>query len=269
MTRADLADPGPALGRARTELAGTSLRGVPDVVVSGRTGEGLDRLRSTLDEVLAAVPSPPADADVRLWVDRCFTVRGTGLVVTGSLVSGTVRAGDVLEADGRPLRVRSVEALGRPRETVSAPARVALALGSGTHRVRRGAQVVTPGAFVVPDEVDVRVRPAERPPERPLLHVGSDHLEVRVRPLGPGLVRLRPSRPLPLRVGDRAVLRDPGSRALWAVEVLDPRPPALRGSGAARRRGRRARRCRRHPRRGGAPARPRQPVAAAPARGRG
>ena len=234
VTRADLADPAPALARARAELDGTSLRGIPDVVVSARTGDGLDRLRSTLGEVLAAVPSPRHDADVRLWADRCFTVRGSGLVVTGSLVSGTVRAGDVLEADGRPLRVRSVQALGRRREAVCAPARVALALGSGAPRVRRGAQVVTPGVFVAPDEVDVRVRPAQPPPERPLLHVGSEQVEVRVRPLGAGLLRLRPVRPLPLRVGDRAVLRDPGSRALWAVEVLDPEPPALRGRGAAR-----------------------------------
>ncbi|GGL43737.1 SelB C-terminal domain-containing protein [Phycicoccus endophyticus] len=235
VTRSDLADPAPALARARAEVGRTTLRDVPDVVVSGRTGEGMDRLRDTLAEVLRAAPGPTG-SDVRLWVDRCFTVRGAGVVVTGTLASGTVRPGDVLETDEGEVRVRGVEALGRSRAQVSAPARVALALGSGAPRLRRGTQVVTPGALVRADVVDVRVRPGERPPERPLLHVGSDHLEVRARPLRPGLLRLRLSRALPLRVGDRGVLRDPGSRRLWALEVLDPAPPPLQGRGAARQR---------------------------------
>ncbi|WP_404348400.1 SelB C-terminal domain-containing protein [Phycicoccus jejuensis] len=234
VTRADLVDPAPALARARAEVARTSLRDAPDVVVSGRTGQGLDALRDALVGVLAAVPRPDPAADVRLWVDRRFRVRGTGLVVTGTLAAGTVRPGDVLEADGEPVRVRGVEALGTPRAQVSAPARVALDLGGRAPAgVRRGAQLVAPGSVLAPVEVDVRVRPGDRPPRQPVLHVGTDHVEVRVRPLAGDVVRLRPTRPLPLRVGDRAVLRDPGDRRVWGVEVLDPAPPPLRGRGAA------------------------------------
>ncbi|MBT9257457.1 SelB C-terminal domain-containing protein [Phycicoccus sp. MAQZ13P-2] len=234
VTRADLADPAPALSRARRELGRTSLREVPDVVVSGRTGQGLDTVRRTLAAVLARTPLPDPHADVRLWVDRRFGVRGTGLVVTGTLTAGTVRPGDLLEVEGRPVRVRGVEALGRPRDEVSAPARVALDLGGrAPEGVRRGAQLVSPGSMLTPAEVDVRLRPEDRPPRQPVLHVGSDHVEVRVRPLAGDVVRLRPARPLPLRVGDRAVLRDPGSRRIWGVEVLDPAPPALDGRGAA------------------------------------
>src|SRR6185503_6194256 len=112
VTRADLADPGPALDRARAELAATSLRDAPAVVVSGRTGRGLSHLRTTLADVLRAMPAPDPGADVRLWVARRFHVRGAGTVVTGTLPAGTIRAGDTLSFEGRPVRVRAVESLG-------------------------------------------------------------------------------------------------------------------------------------------------------------
>ncbi|UMG93523.1 GTP-binding protein [Nocardioides sp. TF02-7] len=78
VTRSDLADPGPAAARAEAEVARTSLRGAPVVPVSGRTGAGLDELRSALADVLRALPGPAPAADVRLWVDRRFGVRGRG-----------------------------------------------------------------------------------------------------------------------------------------------------------------------------------------------
>src|SRR3954466_6794326 len=77
VTRADLADPAPARARARAELAGTTLADVPHVVVSARTGAGLDDLRTALVELVAGLPEPAEDAAVRLWVDRRFHVRGT------------------------------------------------------------------------------------------------------------------------------------------------------------------------------------------------
>ena len=91
VTRCDLADPAPALARAVDEVSRTSLRGAPAVVVSGRTGSGLEELRTALGSVLAAMPVPDSDADVRLWVDRAFHVRGAGTVVTGTLPAGTLR----------------------------------------------------------------------------------------------------------------------------------------------------------------------------------
>jgi selenocysteine-specific elongation factor len=100
--------------------------------------------------------------------------------------------------------------------------------------VGRGSALVTPGAFEPVTEVDVRVRGEGSLPDRPLLHLGSAHVAVHARPLGDTHARLRLQAPLPLRHGDRAVLRDPGSRSLWGVEVVDAAPPPLDRRGAAR-----------------------------------
>jgi selenocysteine-specific elongation factor len=236
VTRADLADPGPALERARHELDRTSLAGLASVVVSGRTGDGLPELRGALADVLRTVPAPDPEGDVRLWVDRRFHVRGTGTVVTGTLPSGTIRAGDELVADGTSVRVRGVEALGSARDAVSGPARVALDLGGkAPATVRAGTALCSPAAFRATDVVDVRLVSGTdvRMPERPQLHVGGASTAVHARPLADDLVRLTLDEPLPLRVGDRALVRDPGSRDLWGIRVLDPAPPALRRRGAA------------------------------------
>ena len=242
VTRADLADPAPARDRALAELARTSLRGAAAVTVSGRTGQGLDELRARLVAVLATLPVPDAAADVRLWVDRRFTVRGAGTVVTGTLPAGRIAVGDTLAFGPRTVRVRGVQALGRPVASARGVARVALNVaGEDLTGLDRGSVLVTPGAWHVTDVADVRVsEPAalaggrrRSPPERPLLHVGATAVATHHRPLGEGLARLTLDVALPLRVGDRALLRDPGSRALWGVTVLDPAPPPLRRRGAA------------------------------------
>ncbi len=237
VTRSDLADPAPALAAARRELAHTSLAGAAAVTVSGRTGTGLGELRRALGDMLTALPPPDAAAPVRLWVDRRFHVRGTGTVVTGTLPAGTIQVGDQLAVGAARVRVRHLETLGRRVERASGTARVALDLGG---RVPDGLDhdsvLVTPGAFPTTDLIDVRLRGDGEPPERPLLHVGAVATAVHVRPLGDGWARLALDRALPLRHGDRAVLRDPGGRQLWGVLVVDPQPPELRRRGAAARR---------------------------------
>ncbi|MGN6250894.1 MAG: selenocysteine-specific translation elongation factor [Marmoricola sp.] len=238
VTRSDLADPGPAIDRARAELAGTTLAGARVVPVSGRTGEGLAVLRKELAAALATLPSPDPQADVRLWVDRRFTVRGAGTVVTGTLPAGTVRPGDVLATPGgAEVRVRGVQSLGRTVEHATGVARVALnVVGDGAAALERGTPLLTPAAWPLTSTVDVAVRGATRLPASPRLHVGAAAVGVHVRPLDAAgaLARLTLDRPLPLRIGDRALVRDPGSRAVWSVRVLDPVPPALRRRGAAR-----------------------------------
>jgi selenocysteine-specific elongation factor len=237
VTRSDLADPGPALARARTELARSTLADAPAVTVSGRTGAGLDDLRGALTRVLGAMPAPDAAADVRLWVDRAFHVRGAGTVVTGTLPAGTIQVGDVLALHGEPVRVRGLECLGHRVDEVSGPARVAVNLGGRLpDEPGRGTTLLTPGAYADVAEVDVRLDRDGPPPERPLLHLGSARQAVHARPLGVRHARLRLDPPLPLRHGDRVVLRDPGSRTLWGAEVLDADPPRLRRRGAARER---------------------------------
>src|SRR4051812_35643415 len=76
VTRSDLADPAAMVRRARAEVDRTTLAGAPVVAVSARTGTGLDDLRTLLGQLAHSLPAPDPDADVRLWVDRCFSIRG-------------------------------------------------------------------------------------------------------------------------------------------------------------------------------------------------
>jgi selenocysteine-specific elongation factor len=244
VTRADLADPAPAMARARAELALTSLRDPPAVAVSSRTGMGLDELRVRLADLVRSVPAPPGDADVRLWVDRSFHVKGAGTVVTGTLPAGRIAVDDTLAlGSGQTVRVRGVQSLGKPVSVAYGVARVALNLaGPAVEEVDRGGVLLTPDAFELTGRVDVRLtadaqQAAGQVPERLLLHIGATAVAAHRRPLSDTLARLTLDQVLPLRVGDRALLRDPGSRRLWGVRVLDPVPaPLPRRRGAAARR---------------------------------
>jgi selenocysteine-specific elongation factor len=238
VTRSDLADPAPAADRAHTEVAATSLGEVEVVTVSGATGAGLPELRSALDRLVAALPPPDRSAPVRLWIDRAFTIRGSGTVVTGTLGAGRLRVGDELALpDGRPVRIRGLQSLGNPAPETAAVARVALNL-RGVERadVGRGTALLTPGEFSLAEVVDVRVTgdAVADLPRTATLHTGSAAVPVRIRPLGADTARLRLDRPLPLRLGDRALLRDPGLRRLaGGITVLDVAVPPLRRRGAA------------------------------------
>ncbi len=272
VSRSDLADPGPVAADVRRRLDGTSLAGLPAVAVSARTGHGLPELRRALADLVRSLPAPDRDAPVRLWVDRSFSIRGSGTVVTGTLDAGTLRAGDalvVLAADGaaapRRVQVRALESLGEPQDAVGAVARVAVNLrGTEREAVRRGDVLATPGSVDRADLVDVRLdlpgnpdQPDEPVPGQAVLHAGSAAVGVRVRLLGgpgagatahaasaphvPGIVprlsfaRLRLDRPLPLAARDVALLRDPGAHRIVArVTVLDTAPPELARRGAAR-----------------------------------
>ncbi|MFD6695140.1 selenocysteine-specific translation elongation factor [Micromonospora aurantiaca (nom. illeg.)] len=239
VTRADLADPGLAAARALAEIAATSLGAVEAVPVSAVTGAGLPELRAALDRLTARLPDPARDAPVRLWVDRAFTVRGSGTVVTGTLGGGRLRVGDELElaATGEAVRVRGLHSLGVARTDLEAVTRAAVNLrGLPRDRVGRGDALLTPGRFGRTDLLDVRLSgdPAADLPATLTLHVGSAAVPARVRPLGPDTVRLRLARPLPLLIGDRALLRDPGRHHVaGGVTVLDVDPPPLRRRGAA------------------------------------
>ena len=204
-------------------------------------------------------------APVRLWIDRSFTIRGAGTVVTGTLPAGTVRNGQelLLAPSGRAVRVRGLEALGEPAEVVTGVARVALNLrGIPADLPERGMALIEPGRWTLTSEVDVRVTPpaADPNPKFPpdlIIHIGSARTQARVRILGADsaagataddnagegrasaaiYARLRLKDPLPLHAGDRVIVRDPGATdlAIYGARVLDPFPTPLarRGAGAA------------------------------------
>ena len=236
VTKADLGDPAPVLADARARLAETSLGEVPGVAVSARTGDGVPAVAAALEQLLAGLPAPDTTAPVRLWVDRAFSIRGAGTVVTGTLAAGTVRTGDRLVLGGRDVSVRGLHSLGEPVEEANATARVALNLrGVAVEDLSRGDALLTPAAFRETDELDVTlVHPVEdRLPAELVVHVGSATVAARVRPLDDAALRLRLVHPLPLRVGDRLILRDPGARRVHGADVRDVDPPALRRRGAA------------------------------------
>ncbi|WP_433868572.1 selenocysteine-specific translation elongation factor [Saccharopolyspora sp. CA-218241] len=238
VTRCDLADPADALAQARERLDGTALADVPAVPVSATTGAGLDRLRTALADLVGGLPEPDPEADPRLWVDRAFTIRGAGTVVTGTLAAGRLRVGQRLRLHpaGRDVVVRGLQALGAEAAEVTGVARVAVNLrGADLDQVRRGDALLAPGRWLDVTEFDARVPDAAALPREPVLHVGAAAVPVRVRPLGADTARLTTSSPLPLRIGDRALLRDPGAhRIAGGLVVLDVRPPALTRRGAAR-----------------------------------
>ncbi len=85
VTKSDLADPGAATAEAMAEIAGSSLGKIPAVAVSAVTGAGLPDLVRALDELGASLPEPDRGAPVRIWIDRAFSMTGSGTVVTGTL----------------------------------------------------------------------------------------------------------------------------------------------------------------------------------------
>jgi selenocysteine-specific elongation factor len=239
VTKTDLADPAPVLADVGERLAATSLGTVAAVAVSARSGAGLAELRTALDRMLAGLPPADPAAPVRLWIDRAFTIRGAGTVVTGTLAAGTVAAGDRLVLAGREVTVRGVQSLGEPVQRAAATARVALNLrGVAVEELSRGDALLTPGAFRLTEVADVTLvgAPEGRLPAEAVAHIGSATVGARLRPLDGAVIRLRLAAPLPLRIGDRLLLRDPGSRRVLGADVRDVDPPELRRRGAARQR---------------------------------
>jgi selenocysteine-specific elongation factor len=253
-TRADLADPGPALRQATLKIAETSLGRVaaPEAVaVSALTGQGMPDLIAALGRLTARLPQPDPQHAVRLWLDRVFAIKGSGTVVTGTLQEGTVRIGDelLLTPASRPMRVRGLQSLGSPVAQATGVARVAMNLrGISTRELSRGMALITAGRWTMTSVIDVRLNPPSarqsgavmRLPPQLTLHIGAARAVARIRMLGPHIARLSLDHPLPLHVGDHVLLRDPGAaadhangRPIFGATVLDVVPPKLRGNGAA------------------------------------
>jgi selenocysteine-specific elongation factor len=243
LTKRDLVDDD-ALEVAADE-ARALLPGIHQVAVSAKTGEGVEELRAQLAGVAAGVVTedgPHAEGPAVLHVDRSFTMRGIGTVVTGTLWSGTIVAGDRVELLPRALtaRARSVQVHGEPVERAGARQRVALNLG-GVERaeVERGDVVVSPGSGLRASyrlDVELRLEPSSRPVagRRVQVHHGTRDTPARVVALDDrSLAQLRLSGPLIARPGERFVLREIApANTIGGGVVLDP-APARHGPGPA------------------------------------
>lgn len=244
LTRADRADSArraEVAAQVKAELAGTALADAPVVEVSAKTGEGVDKLRSELDKVLAAMPAPDPQARVRLWVDRAFSVKGAGTVVTGTLAAGTVSVGDELELGRQLVTVRGVHSENKSVDSAGPVTRVALNLrGVAADQVHRGDALLSPERWWVLDTVDVRRTFGTAMTELPqnlVVHIGTAGVGARLRPLGGEFARLTLESPLPLTLLDRFVVRSPGGRHVAAgFEVVDVHPAELRRRGDAKKR---------------------------------
>jgi selenocysteine-specific elongation factor len=201
------------------------------VAVSAKTGQGLDDLRAALARAADGIEREAADRPARLYVDRSLSLRGIGTVVTGTLRSGTLGAGDELrlEPSGRDVRVRSVQVHDRELERAESGQRVAVSL-PGVERadVIRGDALVERGAYPVSYRLDVALEEIEpiRDGARLQAHVGTAHVTARVVRVGERWAQLRLAEPVVAARGDRIVLR--GETTLGGGTVLDPAPPRHR-----------------------------------------
>ena len=226
LTKADLVDE-ELLGLARLEVAelvaGSFLEGAPVVAVSSTSGTGLDELRRELARVAAAVPEKNAAGYFRLPIDRVFSVRGFGTVVTGTLISGAVAKEQETEVypAGRLLRVRGLEVHGARTERAVAGQRTALNLADiEPAGLDRGDVLSEPGRFHAVRHIECRLEllPSAKPLKHraPVhFHAGTAEIEAEVRLFGaatlrPGqtaYARLILREPALLLPGDRFIIR--------------------------------------------------------------
>ena len=223
-------------------VAGTFLEGAPVVNTDAPTGVGLDNLRAALDDLLAATPTAVDHGRPRLWIDRAFSARGAGTVVTGTLTGGRLHTDDELAVHpaGSPVRVRSLQNHHAERDELPPGSRCAVNLVGVAHdEVVRGHVLVRSDQWHHTTVVDASLRVLDRldhPVSRRGAHVvylGSGEYPVRMRILGPdaldpgteGAVRIHLPEPLPLLPGDRFVLRESGrAETVGGGEVLDVDP---------------------------------------------
>jgi len=229
LTKSDLADPD-LVGLARLEVeelvAGSFLEGAPIVPVSAVTGAGLDELRVALERVAAAVPERNPAAWFRLPIDRAFSVKGFGTVVTGTLISGSVakeqEVGLYSGGEPRRLRVRGVEVHGEAKSRAVAGQRTALNLADAEPaELARGDVLSEPGRFHTVTRLECRLELLRSAPplkhRAPVhFHSGTAEIEAEVRLLDRGAalrpgtadyVRLVLREPALLLPGDRFIIR--------------------------------------------------------------
>jgi selenocysteine-specific elongation factor len=227
LTKSDLVEP-ELVELVRLEMdeftAGSFLEGAPIVPVSSTTGAGLADLRREMETMARAVAEKNAQGHFRLPIDRSFSVKGFGTVITGTLISGSVNKEQEVELypTGRRLRVRGVQVYGKAAAAARAGERTALNLADiEPGEIARGMTLADPGRFQAVSQLDCRLDllPSAKPLKHraPVhFHAGTAEIEAEVRMLGstaalkPGasaFVRLVLREPALVLPGDRFIIR--------------------------------------------------------------
>ena len=247
MTKSDLATPdelAEATEMTQEMLVGTSLEGVPNVSVSSITGEGIETLKQTIvEQVTVATKAEESDGIPRLYVDRVFTVQGFGVVVTGTLIGGSINQDQrmVILPQGDPIRVRGIQVHNETAPVAQAGQRTALNLsGISAQDIQRG-DVLCPIEFSqVTDNIDMSLQVLTSFPRilehwtRLRAYLGTREIFCRLillvdEAILPGdtvQVQLRLEQPILTFRGDRIILRDFSAQyTVGGGEVINPFAP--------------------------------------------
>ena len=226
----------------KDHLKGTFLESAPIIPVDSITGLGIDLLITELENMLESTPVAKDNDRPRLWIDRVFTVRGSGTVVTGTLTGGSLKVDDeiVINPQNFVTKIRSLQSHDEQISNTSPGSRVAINLSNIDHRsIGRGSVITNPGQWFLTStfdaELDVLPRIEHEVSRRGayLAYIGTKEEFVKVRVLGDevipagskGLIRVYMEEKLPLMLGDRLILRESGrNETIGGAIILDPDP---------------------------------------------
>jgi selenocysteine-specific elongation factor len=250
LTKSDFGKIDSVTAQIRERLRGTAFVNSKIVPTSIRTGEGIENLKRALAAEFATLPSPRDIGKPRMFIDRAFTLRGIGTVVTGTLAGGTLRRGQtvVIQPQDLQARVRSIQSHGRDVEAAKPGMRTAInlpdtAIGTASAAIKRGDVITTADVAAPTATLDVLLEKSSRlnrkdPAARPLrcgasayVHHGTTRVPAKIsfletETLGIGeraIAQLRLASPILATLGDHFVIRDPSEQHTIAGGiVLDP-----------------------------------------------
>ena len=225
------------------ELEGTFLEGAPVVKVSAATGQGLDELTDTIQQLMSdEVVAKDTQTIPRLPIDRAFTLSGFGTIITGTLISGTITREDVMEMYpiGKECKIRNIQVHGQNQDKCYAGQRVAINLSNVKKKeIRRGCVLAPKNSMKNTDLLDVKLKVLEDSMriltnhERLHLYTGTSEILCRAvlldkEQIGPGeegLVQLRLEEEIAVKRGDRFVVRFYSPmETIGGGIVLEPNP---------------------------------------------
>lgn len=228
-------------------MADSFLENAPIATVSSTTGEGIDNLRKTLDELIAQTQTKKDRGIFRLPIDRCFTIKGFGTVVAGTVLSGKIKVGDTLELlpYKRKVKVRGIQVHNEKTNEVSTGFRAAVNLvGAEKDEIKRGDIIALPGYYEPSNYLNVSLyllKSTEKPLRnltRLRIHLASKEILGRIvlldkKTLQPGdkaIAQLRLEKPAVSDVGDRYVIRTYSPQTtIGGGSIIDPKATKAKG----------------------------------------